>query len=100
MAQLLLTFGLVTLFTCHEPTTKLAQENVAVVYLLMIVTLVMVLAMACCEGVRRTAPMNFIFLFIFTLAEGLILGFVGAMMPQEQKYTVKKYAFLNYIIQN
>lgn len=30
--------------------------------------------MACCTNVRRKAPMNFIFLFLFTLAEAFLLA--------------------------
>ncbi|XP_036317548.1 protein lifeguard 1-like [Rhagoletis pomonella] len=30
--------------------------------------------MACCESVRRKTPLNFIFLFLFTLAESFLLG--------------------------
>ncbi len=36
------------------------------------------IAMACCEGVRRKAPTNYIFLGVFTLAEGFMLGTVSA----------------------
>lgn len=37
----------------------------------MIVTMI---SMACCTSVRRTAPMNFIFLGLFTLSQGFMLG--------------------------
>jgi len=35
------------------------------------------IAMACCEGVRRKTPLNFIFLFLFTVAESFLLGMVA-----------------------
>ena len=38
------------------------------------VMLVCLLSMACCETVRRKSPINFIFLFVFTACEGLMLG--------------------------
>jgi len=38
--------------------------------------------MACCESVRRTFPMNFIFLAIFTLAESFLLGMITASYAQ------------------
>jgi protein lifeguard len=41
----------------------------------MIVTLI---AMACCTNVRRKAPMNFIFLFLFTLAQSFLMGAMAA----------------------
>jgi len=36
--------------------------------------LVCLIAMACCEGVRRKFPTNMIFLGVFTAAEGFMLG--------------------------
>ena len=38
--------------------------------------------MACCESVRRSFPMNFIFLAIFTLAESFLLGMITASYAQ------------------
>jgi FtsH-binding integral membrane protein len=40
------------------------------------VLLVTMISMACCTNVRRKSPMNFIFLFIFTLAEAFLLGMI------------------------
>jgi protein lifeguard len=42
------------------------------------VLLVTMIAMACCESVRRNFPMNFIFLGLFTLAQSFVLGTVSA----------------------
>ncbi|CAM6053322.1 unnamed protein product, partial [Sphagnum tenellum] len=36
------------------------------------------IAMVCCESVRRKAPTNFIFLGIFTACEGFMLGSISA----------------------
>lgn len=41
------------------------------------VLIVTMISMACCEGVRRKTPMNFIFLFLFTLAESFLLGMIA-----------------------
>lgn len=38
--------------------------------------------MACCESVRRTFPMNFIFLALFTLAESFLLGMISSSYAQ------------------
>jgi hypothetical protein len=40
------------------------------------VMLVCMIAMVCCEGARRKAPTNFVFLGVFTAAEGFMLGSV------------------------
>merc|ERR1719180_738547 len=44
--------------------------------LAMVIMFVSLITLACCEGVRRKTPHNFIFLF--TLAEGFMLGTVTA----------------------
>lgn len=36
------------------------------------------IALACCESVRRNSPMNFIFLALFTVAESFMLGCTSA----------------------
>lgn len=41
------------------------------------------MAMACCEGVRRQAPTNFIFLGLFTLAESFLLGVIAVQASPE-----------------
>lgn len=42
------------------------------------VMIVTMLSMACCTNVRRKAPMNFIFLGLFTLAQSFLLGTISA----------------------
>lgn len=42
------------------------------------------LAMACCESVRRTFPINFIFLAIFTLAQSFLLGVMSAAYARDE----------------
>lgn len=44
---------------------------------------VTMIAMSCCESVRRTSPMNFIFLGLFTLAESFLLGVTTSRVPEE-----------------
>ena len=46
--------------------------------LAMVIMFVSLITLACCEGVRRKTPHNFIFLALFTLAEGFMLGTVTA----------------------
>ncbi|XP_037887589.1 protein lifeguard 1-like isoform X2 [Glossina fuscipes] len=74
MGQLMVTFGFVALFTFHQPTKDFARHNPALFWVALAVLLVTMIAMACCEGVRRKTPMNFIFLGLFTLAESFLLG--------------------------
>lgn len=48
-----------------------------------IVALASVFAISCCESVRRTFPINVIFLGLLSIAEGLMLGFIGAAYGKE-----------------
>ena len=48
-----------------------------VYYTSMGVMLVCLLSMACCDSVRRKFPTNFIFLGVFTLCEGVMLGTIS-----------------------
>lgn len=42
------------------------------------------ISMACCESVRRKTPLNFIFLFLFTLAESFLLGMIAGQYKAEE----------------
>ncbi|KAJ8686980.1 hypothetical protein QAD02_022774 [Eretmocerus hayati] len=86
MLQLLITLAFVALFTLHPPAKQYAREHFQLAFVLMIVTVVIIIAMACCTNVRRTAPMNYIFLFIFTLAESVLVGFISSY--HEQQYVL------------
>lgn len=53
-------------------------------FIALAVLLVTMICMACCSSVRRKFPINFIFLFLFTLAEAFLLGVVSAVyQPKE-----------------
>ncbi len=78
MVQLAITAAFIGLFTTNDATAKYFQERVGYVVLAFVVTIVCMLAMACCEGPRRTPPLNYIFLLIFTCAEGFLMGVISA----------------------
>ncbi|XP_063237191.1 protein lifeguard 1-like isoform X2 [Bacillus rossius redtenbacheri] len=78
MVQLLITLAFVSLFTFHEPTKRFVHKHSEIWWVAFAVMLVTLIAMACCTNVRRKAPMNFIFLFLFTVAESFMLGAVAS----------------------
>ena len=57
--------------------------------LAMVIMFVSLITLACCEGVRRKTPHNFIFLGLFTLAEGFMLGTITA------KYNIDEVQYFN-----
>ncbi|XP_037294785.1 protein lifeguard 1 isoform X1 [Manduca sexta] len=79
MCQLLVTMGFIALFLFHGPTKAWAARNPWMFWVAFAVVFVCLIAMACCDGVRRQAPMNFIFLAIFTVAESFLLGVTSSV---------------------
>merc|ERR1719401_2048568 len=45
----------------------------------MVFLLTTLCAMSCCQETMRRFPTNYCFLFLFTAAEGVLIGFTGAM---------------------
>lgn len=74
----MITFGVVTLFVFHEPTQQWVLRNTWLWFTSLIVLLVTMIALACCEGVRRKSPGNFILLFLFTGAMSFMMGVMSA----------------------
>ncbi|EFN88629.1 Glutamate [NMDA] receptor-associated protein 1 [Harpegnathos saltator] len=74
MCQLLITLGMITLFVYHTPTQRWVHSHRELFWVCFVVTIVLIICMACCTNVRRKAPMNFIFLFLFTVAEAFLLA--------------------------
>ncbi|KAL7737792.1 hypothetical protein ACLKA6_006180 [Drosophila palustris] len=80
LAQLLFTFGIIAVFLYHEPTKMFVQQHPIVMLVAVIVNLVVLLSMACCESARRTYPINFVCLGLFTFTMSLLLGAVSSTM--------------------
>ena len=78
MVQLAVTAGIVAIFTFHEGTRLYVRNNRWLLYDSWACSLVALIVLACCGEVRRKTPHNFIFLGLFTLAEGFMLGTVTA----------------------
>ncbi|CAH1101803.1 unnamed protein product [Psylliodes chrysocephalus] len=72
--QLGITLTFICWFLYHEPTKYYVQHHIALFYASLVVVFVTLIALACCGELRRKAPANFIFLFIFTLAESFCLA--------------------------
>lgn len=76
--QLLVSIGIVCLFVLHKGVNNYVKRNMAMFYTAWIATIVIIIAIACCESARRKSPLNFIMLSLFTLAESYLLGVVSA----------------------
>ncbi|XP_028049803.1 protein lifeguard 1 isoform X2 [Monomorium pharaonis] len=84
MCQLVLTLGMISLFLYHEPTQRWVQRHTELFWISFVVTIVLIICMACCTNVRRKAPMNFIFLFLFTIAEAFLLATAASTYKSDE----------------
>nr|XP_014347937.1 PREDICTED: protein lifeguard 1 isoform X2 [Latimeria chalumnae] len=78
MVQLLITVGIICMFIYWQTLKLWVLDNYWFTYTLLVVTFVLLLILVCCDTVRRKVPLNFIFLGLFTVAEGLMLGAISA----------------------
>ncbi|NXW38266.1 LFG3 protein, partial [Phaetusa simplex] len=70
--QLLVTVGIIAMFTFVTPVRSFVQRNVAVYYASYAVFLVTYLVLACCQGPRRRFPWNIILLSIFAWGDSVV----------------------------
>ncbi|KAJ8969715.1 hypothetical protein NQ314_001629 [Rhamnusium bicolor] len=70
-------------FTTNQ-LKKYVQSHPALFIISLIVIIVALITLACCGEVRRKAPINFIFLFIFTLAEAFVLAVSSSTYQKEE----------------
>jgi len=81
--QLGVTIAIISMFFFWKDLALYTRENVWLFYVALALTIVCIIALGCCPGVRRTFPMNFIFLGIFTVCEGFLLGVVSSRYSTE-----------------
>jgi FtsH-binding integral membrane protein len=74
MVQLLITVSFIAWFTYHDATKEYVRKHQGIWWGAFAVMIVCLITMDCCGNVRRKAPLNFVFLFLFTIAEGFMLG--------------------------
>lgn len=83
-AQLSITLGFIVLFMYHSGTKLWVQRHPEMFWIALGVMIVTIIAMACCGDVRRKAPMNFIFLALFTFAQSFLLGVTTANFSSQE----------------
>ncbi|XP_068197235.1 transmembrane BAX inhibitor motif containing 1a [Antennarius striatus] len=77
--QLLVTTGVVAVFTFVEPVREFVQDNPGICWASYAVYAVTHLVLVCCKGPRRKFPWNLILLAIFTLAMSYMTGSVASL---------------------
>lgn len=74
MCQLLMTLALVAVAIYHEPTQFYIRTHPWLSIIAMVLSFGILIALACCENVRRKSPMNFILLLVFTLTMSFLIA--------------------------
>ena len=75
--QMLITLGFIALFVFVDPVKDYANENPWLFILAIVLTFVILFALVCFESLRRSTPINFILLIVFTICESLLLGVIS-----------------------
>ncbi|XP_046396188.1 protein lifeguard 1-like isoform X2 [Ischnura elegans] len=83
MSQLLVTVGFIAFFMYHQPTKVFVQHHPGALYAALGVYIGAVLAISCCEGVRRKSPGNYICLLMLTLAMSYMTGAIASFYDTE-----------------
>lgn len=83
MCQLAVTTGIIALFLYHSGVRLFFMRYPLLRIGIYVVMLVTVICITCFTNIRRKAPMNFIFLGVFTIAESLLLGYMAIRFDSE-----------------
>ncbi|XP_053570009.1 protein lifeguard 1 [Bombina bombina] len=77
--QLAVTFGIICMFVFWKSLKHWVQGQSYFAFGFCGAALLLVLVFSCCDSIRRKVPLNFIFLGIFTVIEGCMLGAISAL---------------------
>lgn len=86
--QLAISFAFISLCVFHPSTKRFLGTHPELLWVALAILFVTLIAMACCTNVRRTAPMNFIFLGLFTCAQSFMLGMMTIRLPADTVSTL------------
>lgn len=76
--QLLIVVGFVALFLFEKKLQKFVSVHYEILIIALVLSFVLLIALSCCGSVRRTAPMNYICLFSFTIVFSFLIGVSAA----------------------
>lgn len=82
--QLGLSVAFIAWFLYHKPTQRFVAQNSWLVIVAMVLSIVLLLTLACCGEIRRKAPTNFILLGLFTTVESFTLALISSTYKVEE----------------
>ncbi|KAB7505157.1 Protein lifeguard 3 [Armadillidium nasatum] len=78
ISKLIVTLGIMCLFIFVEEVNTYVRNNTTIFWVAFGLTFFCLIALICFGNLRRKFPLNYIFLGIFTICEGILLGTVSA----------------------
>lgn len=84
MAQLTVTFGIIAVFTLVDDVRLYTLHTPGLFWGALVLSLVCLIALSCCGSLRRRHPHNLIFLGVFTVCEGFVLGCASARFTKDE----------------
>ncbi|KAB7499364.1 Protein lifeguard 3 [Armadillidium nasatum] len=79
ISKLIVTLGIMCLFIFVEEVNTYVRNNTTIFWVAFGLTFFCLIALICFGNLRRMFPLNYIFLGIFTLCEGILLGSASAV---------------------
>jgi len=70
--------------TLHDETRTFLKTHLWIAIIALVITFGTLIVLTCCENVRRKSPLNFILLFVFTLAESFLIAVSVSLYYPEQ----------------
>lgn len=98
MCQLSISAAFIAGFVYNQGLRDYARNTPSLVLIAFIVTIVCILAMSCFESARRTAPANYIFLFVFTVAESFFLAVISSRYHANEVILDSTYWYYLYFL--
>ncbi|XP_045209479.2 protein lifeguard 1-like isoform X1 [Mercenaria mercenaria] len=83
LMQIVVTIAIMSIFMYVPAAKEYSYANPWLMIVAMVLTFVLLIALACCPNVRRSFPTNFILLGLFTGLEAFMLGVVSSHYDTE-----------------
>ena len=89
--QLAVTLGFIAMFVYNSNANLFFREHPEMCWIAFLMTFVLLIVLACYNDFRRRYPLNLIFLGLFTLCEGFMLGAVSSLYDVRIDIIISQY---------
>ncbi|KAK3744020.1 hypothetical protein RRG08_021848 [Elysia crispata] len=82
--QIGITVAMIALFLYVKPVKEYSEDNPWMWILAFVLTIIILIVLACCHDFRRKSPINMVLLISFTVCEGFLLGTVSSHYDRDE----------------